>query len=685
MTTLLGIDVGGTFTDVIAFDEATGKVLVDKVSSTPAQPEDGVAAALRKLREERGVELGDLGLFAHASTVATNALLEGKMARTALVVTRGFRDVLEIGTQIRHAMFDLGLVKPTPLVPRELVFEVEERVDRVGAVATALEPEAIDAVVEKVEAAGVEACAVCLLFSFLNAEHEKQIGRALGERLPGLAVALSSDICPEIKEYGRASTAVVAAALQPLVANYIAGVEQELEEQAVTAPFFVMQSSGGVMSAAQAQTGAHSMILSGPAAGVIAATGLARIAEFRNQITFDMGGTSTDICLIHDGEPRMERESSFEGRPIQVPQVDIHTIGSGGGSIASVDDGGMLRVGPSSAGAVPGPACYGRGGSLPTTTDAQLVLGRIDPERFLAGEMGLDKEAAERAISDHVATPLSLSLEDAAAGILDVADAIMARGVRVVSVNRGFDPRDFNLVAYGGAGAMHALNVASIADVACVLVPPFPGAFSAYGLVNAELRQDIHKQVESLVEAVDLARLEELWEQMAEKAGERLGGIEDLAGTTRHVRSVRIRYAWQDNAIELLAGDGPITARGLGRIVSEFHAEHDREFGHSNPEDPVELVAIGLQALGELPKPSLASLPVEGGVPAPSGARPVYFAGEGWVETLVFERAALRPGDTTFGPAIVEEREATAVVTSGSRMRVDGYANLILTPDSGAP
>ncbi|MBS1862045.1 MAG: hydantoinase/oxoprolinase family protein [Actinobacteria bacterium] len=681
MTTLLGIDVGGTFTDVIAFDEISRTVLVDKVSSTPARPEEGIVAALCKLREERGFDLGGLGVFAHASTVATNALLEGKMASTALVVTRGFRDVLEIGTQIRPEMFDLGVVKPAPLVPRGLVFEVDERIDRVGGVVRAPTPQAIDAVVEQVRAAGVESCAVCLLFSFLNSDHEMQIARALRERIPDLGVAVSAEICAEIKEYERASTTVVAAALQPLVADYVAGVERGLEEQDVTAPFFVMQSSGGVMSAAQAQANAHRMILSGPAAGVIAATGLARIEGLRNQITFDMGGTSTDICLIYEGEPRMERESSFEGRPIQVPQVDIHTIGSGGGSIASVDEGGLLRVGPGSAGATPGPACYSRGGVLPTTTDAQLVLGRIDADRFLAGEMHLDLEAAERAVSDQVATRLGVSVEEAAAGILDVADAVMARGVRVVSVNRGFDPRDFSLVAYGGAGAMHALDVATIADVARVLVPPFPGAFSAYGLVNAELRQDVHRQIERLVVAIDPGRLEVLWEEMADGAGERLGGIAGAGSTIRLVRSMRLRYSWQDNAIELGTGDGPMTPERFERILGKFHAEHDREFGHSNPLDPVELVAIGLQMIGELPKPPLTAAQLEEGVPAPATARRVYFASNGWTETPVFERSALRPGHSILGPAIVEEREATVVVTPGSEMRVDRYANLILTPE----
>jgi N-methylhydantoinase A len=679
MSTLLGIDVGGTFTDVIAYDETEQRVLVDKVSSTPANPEQGVIEAIRKLRDGRGVDTGALGVFAHGSTVATNALLELKLAPTALLVTAGFRDVLEIGSQKRHDMFDLGLVKPAPLIGREQVFEVEERLDREGGVVRPLSDDAIDALVEQVRAAGVRAVAVCLLFSFQNGEHEQRLGAALRERLPEVSVALSSEVCPEIKEYPRASTTVIAASLQPLIADYIAALDGGLAEQRVTAPFFVMQSSGGVMSAAEAAVNPHKMILSGPAAGVIAAARLAAVEEYSNQITFDMGGTSTDICLIADGRPRLERESSFDGRPVKVPQVDIHTIGAGGGSLAYVDAGGLLRVGPESAGAQPGPACYGRGGTRPTTTDAQLALGRIDPASFLGGEMALDVEAARAAIQEHVATPLGLDVDAAAAGILDIADAVMARGVRVVSVNRGYDPRDFSLLAYGGAGAMHALSVGRLVDVPRVLVPLHPGAFSAFGLVNAELRHDVVRPVERPLAELTVAAIEERYLPLVAEARERLAALHGLARDVRVHRMARLRYTWQDNAVELTFDDATLDEAGLAKLVQRFHVEHDREFGHSNPADAVELVAVGVAALGDLPRPPLEELPETPGTPEPRATRRVFFRETGWVDAPVYERAALRPGQRANGPAIVEEREATTVVIPGVELSVDRWSNLVLT------
>jgi N-methylhydantoinase A len=678
VTALLGIDVGGTFTDVILWDEQNDRTLVDKISSTPAHPDRAVIHAIRKLRDVHGVDIEQLGVFAHGSTVATNALLESKLASTALLVTEGFRDVLEIGTQKRHDMFDLGLVKPAPLIGRELVFEVSERVDRDGAVVRGLADDEIARLVHAVRDSGVRACAICLLFSFQNPSHERALGAALAAELPEHSVVLSCEVCPEIKEYPRASTTVIAAALQPLVADYIDALQDGLIAERVKAPFYVMQSSGGVMSAGEAARSPHRMILSGPAAGVVAATRLAQVEEYRNQITFDMGGTSTDICLINEGRPRFERETEFEGRPVKVPQVDIHTIGSGGGSLAYVDRGGLLRVGPESAGAQPGPACYGRGGARPTTTDAQLVLGRIDPGSFLGGEMTLDPNAAERAIADLIAKPLGVTTEEAAVGILDVADAVMARGVRVVSVNRGYDPRDFTLVAFGGAGPMHALGVGALVDVPRVLVPVHPGAFSAFGLVNTKLRHDVVQAVELPLAELTVASIEERYAALSAVAHAQLGDLGDVAFVARTIRSARFRYTWQDNAVELHAGDDPLTQSSLDALVARFHAEHDREFGHSDPAAPVELVAIGAAAVGELPSPPLEPSVASGEGHAAVDLRRVFFRTTGWRDVPVYERHTLSAGERIEGPAIVEEREATTVVIPGARLHVDPFLNLLL-------
>jgi len=677
MTARLGIDVGGTFTDVVVFDDS-GRTVVEKVPSTPHDASIGILNGIEQIARTRNVDVSALGVFAHGSTVATNALLESKLPRTALIVTKGFRDVLEIGTQMRPDLFNLAAPKVKPYVPREFVFEAVERVDRLGGVVTPLTDDAIASLVERVRASGVEAVAVSLLFSFRNPEHEQRIADALRASIPGLSVAISSAVAPEIKEYQRASTTVVSAALQPLVARYMAGILDGLDDVGVTAPMFVMQSNGGTMTAEEASVNAHRMVLSGPAAGVLAATRVAERPEYANLITFDMGGTSTDIALIADGRAALERETEFEGRPLLVPQFAIHTIGSGGGSLARVDESGALRVGPESAGAVPGPACYGRGGTRPTTTDAQLVLGRIDPSRFLGGEMTLDVEAARAAIRVHVAEPLGLDLAEAAAGILEVADAVMARGARVVSVNRGHDPRDFHLLPFGGAGPMHALSVGAIVDVAGVIVPLNPGTFSAVGLSGSDVKYDFFTLVDVGVEDTSAREIEAICSGLIASAEARLAsaGVE----ATKHLRVARFRYAWQDNDVEVVVGDAPIDDAALAAAVARFHEQHLFEFGHSDPSEKVELYSIGIEAVGVLERPASKTPAGPANAEAtPDSSRPVYFRETGWHDTPVYEREHLAPGASFQGPAIVEEREATTVVTPDVTAIVDAAGNLVLT------
>ncbi|HIY64955.1 MAG TPA: hydantoinase/oxoprolinase family protein [Candidatus Agrococcus pullicola] len=677
MASRLGIDVGGTFTDVVVLDEH-GNAAVEKVPSTPQDASIGILHGIETVKRTRGVDVAGLDVFAHGSTVATNALLESKLPRTALIVTRGFRDVLEIGTQLRADLFDLRAQKADAYVPRDLVFEVDERVDRLGTVITELTDASLDAAVEAVRQAEAEAVAVSLLFSFRNPKHEQRIAEQLRAAMPDLSIAISSDVAPEIKEYPRASTTAVSAALQPLVSRYMRGILDGLDDVGVTAPTFVMQSNGGTMSADEAGQNAHRMVLSGPAAGVLAATRVAEGLEPGNLITFDMGGTSTDIALVHEGRASVERETQFEGRPLLVPQFAIHTIGSGGGSIARVDEAGMLRVGPESAGADPGPACYGRGGAEPTTTDAQLVLGRIDPTRFLGGEMELDVEAAVRVIEEKVAKPLGMETAEAAAGILDVADAVMARGARVVSVNRGHDPRDFMLLAFGGAGAMHALSVGAIVDVGGVLVPPNPGTFSAVGLAGSDVKYDFFTLVDDDVANLAPADIEAVVADLIDTATARL----EHAGAEQHAfhRVARFRYAWQDNDVEIVVGEQAIDEAVLERAVDAFHEKHLFEFGHSDPEERVELVSVGVEALGQLSRVAMAAAADETPhAPDPDSTRPVYFRELGWHETGVYEREHLRAGAAFAGPAIIEEREATTVVTPDAEARVDAKGNIILT------
>lgn len=677
MTTRLGIDVGGTFTDIVAIHR-DGTIAVEKVASTPQDPSIGVIDGIERIHQRRGVSPADVSLFAHGSTVATNALLESKLPPTALVVTRGFADVLEIGTQLRPDLFNLRTTKPAPYVPREHVIEVTERIDRQGRVVTALTSAEIERVVRAIRVLGVRACAIVTLFSFRNPAHEEQLAEAITRALPEVAVAISSRVAPEIKEYPRASTTAASAALQSLVASYMNGIIAGIERVGMTAPLYVMQSNGGIMTAQEAASNAHRMVLSGPAAGVLAATHVARNPRYANQITFDMGGTSTDIALIHQGRPQLERETLFEGRPLLVPQYDIHTIGSGGGSLAHVDQAGLLRVGPQSAGANPGPACYGRGGIQPTTTDAQVVLGRIDPSRFLGGEMVLDRSAAGMAIRTHVAEPLGLGLEEAAIGILEVADSIMARGVRVVSVNRGFDPRDFYLLAFGGAGPMHAASVAALVEVGGVLIPSNPGAFSAVGLADSNLKYDFSRVVDEGLDKLSASKIEGMFEPLIDQATDRIAP--SGARSIQHLRIGRFRYAWQDSDVDVVLGDAPLTEQSWADAVSRFHEAHAFTYGHSDPGARVELSAISLESYGILSSSDYlpAGNPV-GSAATPQATRPVYFRETGWTDTPVFERRTLVPGSTFGGPAIVEEREATAVVPPRVRGNVDGAGNIVLS------
>lgn len=688
MKARLGIDVGGTFTDVIvSFPD--GRVLVDKVPSTPVDPSVGVLAAVERLSLVHGLDAVDLDLFAHGSTVATNALLEAKLPRTALLVTRGFRDVLEIAGQDRPALFNLQVTKPGPIIERNLVIEVDERVDREGEVVRGLAEAEIDRVCTEIERLDVQTCAVSLLFGFRNPVHEEILAAAIRDRLPGVYVATSSRIAPELGEYSRTNTTAVAATLIPLVAGYVGAIERGLVESGADVPLFIMQSSGGLMTAGEASYNAHKMILSGPAAGALAAARLAESAGYRSQITFDMGGTSTDICLIHDARVRLERETIFEGRPIKVPQYDIHTIGSGGGSVARVDEAGLLRVGPESMGAMPGPACYMRGGTQATTTDAQLVLGRVDPARFLGGEMALSMDAARTAVRTHVADKLGISVEEAALGILDVANAVMARGVRVVSVNRGFDPRDFSLLAFGGAGAMHAVDVARIADVPRVIVPTTPGAFSALGLATADLRYDHTQVVDRAIDEITGAEMEALYGRLINGAAAQLADIEGAAGfQARFVRVAHFRYAWQDNYVEILLGEDPVDDEGISAALAAFHAKHEFEYGHSDPADTVELLSVSIEAVGTFETAEVASAPAgTDNADAPvDQVREVCFPGVGWVATSVIDRTDLVAGMRFVGPAIVEEREATTVVPPGATGEVDRWRNIILTIErEGAP
>jgi N-methylhydantoinase A len=653
----LGVDVGGTFTDLVALVD--GEIRATKVPSTPADQASGVMRAIAA----SGVDAGAIARFAHGMTVATNALLERRGARIALVTTEGFRDVLEIGRQARPSLYDLTRDREPALVERALRFTVRERMGP-GGVVTELDEDSVREAVERVREADVEAVAVCLLFAFLHPEHERRVGEALARALPDAHVSLSSDVLPEFREFERFATTAANAYLSPRLEAYLASLAAQTEAAGVPRPR-VMQSSGGVAELGDAGRRAATCVLSGPAGGVVGAAYAAAASGYRDLLSFDMGGTSTDVAPILGGEAQTTTGSVVAGVPIRHPMVDLHTVSAGGGSIARADAGGALRVGPRSAGADPGPACYGRGGEDATVTDANLLLGYLADGACLGGDVTLSRAAAEAALA-RVGERLGLDALQAAHGVVRVADAEMVRALRVVSVERGLDPRRFALVAFGGAGGMHACSLAEELGMTTVLVPRASGVLSALGLAISDLRRDYLKPFLRALGDLDGAELDAAYAELEALAAEELDGPELR-------RRADLRYRRQSFELTVEADDPAGLADG-------FHAEHERRHGYAMPDEPVELVALRLVATVPVGKPELSEPAAPAGAPEP-GRRDASFGGE-WVSVPVHRREAMGEGSAVEGPAIVELAEATCVVRPGWRGAVDAAGTLVLERDA---
>jgi N-methylhydantoinase A len=660
----IGVDVGGTFTDLVAVVD--GRLITAKVPSTPRNQAEGVLRAL----QAAGIEPGRVAAFAHGSTVATNALLERRGARTALVTTAGFRDVIEIGRQQRPSLYDLTMDRPAPLVPRELRFVVPERMGPWGEVAP-LDQESLEAAVAAVAAAGVEAVAVCLLFSFLHPEHERRVATALESALPGVTVSRSSEVLPEVREYERFSTTVADAYLTPRLAAYLERLAGELRRRGFPAPL-VMQSSGGVVEIERAAGHAASCVLSGPAGGVVGAAWVAGLSGHRDLLTLDMGGTSTDVAAVLDGTVQTTTESVIAGVPIKLPMVDVHSVSAGGGSIAWVDEGGALRVGPHSAGADPGPAAYGLGGAEPTVTDANLLLGHLPDSARLGGAEGvvLRRELAERALAA-LAKRLGAGPLQAALGVVRVANAEMVRALRLMSVERGIDPRDLTLLAFGGAGGMHACALAEELGMGRVLVPRAGGVLSALGLAISDLRRDYLRPLLGRLDEVDPAEVAAAYADLEERARK------DLDGPALE-RRADLRYRGQSFELTVAVAD-------LDDLGPRFHVEHARRYGYRMEDEPIELMSLRLVATVPVPKPELrakirrdrASSAGEAGPPGSSRRRAVNVDGD-WLQVEVVAGADLEPGAELAGPAVVEHPESTVVIRPGWRAIVDGVGSLEL-------
>ena len=673
----VAVDIGGTFTDLVAVDETSGRVHVHKASSSPTAPIDAVRSVFAKA----GLAAGDVSLFVHGTTVATNALIERDGTRIAFVTNRGFRDVLFIQDGTRRDLYSLEWHKPRPLVARYDCLEVGGRIDADGEVVAALDDEDVAAVVAHLRAEGIRSVAIGLVFAQANPDHELELEARLRAEIPDLATSLSHRVFPRWRENDRWQTVVADAYLKAMFARYVRNLEGGLEETGVAARLVLMKSNGGVVEAATAAEQPVNYLVSGPVGGVLGGSHFARQAGFEQIITIDIGGTSSDVSLVAGGDiPRVARYQLDHGIPIKAPMIDITTIGAGGGSIGWVDAGGLLRVGPRSAGSTPGPACFGRGGTEPAIADANLVLGRLDPDTFCGGEIRLDVDLA-RAALDTIAQLLGLSVEEAAQAMLELATHDMVDALRVISIDRGIDARDFALVAIGGAGGLHGAEVARTLGIGTVIVPPYPGNTSAYGLLTAGLRTDLSTTLlvrvddPSATGAVDGALA-----PLRARAVETLGR-EGATGAPVVEQRLEMRYYGQNHHREIpIAGSLPFTDDDLRAAVQAFHADYEVTYGYQQPWEHVEIVGAQVAASSPGEAPGLGAPGLAHGA-APARTRPVGFGADGFLETPILTRDALAAGHVGEGPFIVEESLSTTLVPPRASLAVHESGSLLITID----
>jgi N-methylhydantoinase A len=676
----VGIDIGGTFTDFVVITP-DNRYMTGKVPSTPPNYADAIFKGLQKLE----VPLDQTGLLVHGTTVATNCILERKGAKTALITTKGFRDVIFLGRGSRRNIFNFWWHPPEPLVRRSHVFEVIERVDYCGRVVTPLDEDELLRVIEKIRDMGFESVAVSYLFSPANPAHEAKTREYLEAEIPDVYISVASEINPEILEYERTSTTVANAYVGPMLKTYLDGLNERLGDKGFRRDMLIMTSVGGVLPTDAAAKLPAATVLSGLAGGVVAGRAISLECRYPNCISFDIGGTSTDVSLVHQGNIRMTTswELAF-GIPIRLPAVDVHTIGAGGGSIAWVDAGGALRVGPQSAGAVPGPPCYGQGGQDATLTDAHLVLGRLNPELWerLYG-WPLDKGLAEEAIR-RVGAKVGLDVIECAAGIVSIANAQLLAAIRLMSIERGYNPKEFALVAFGGAGGMHAVDLGQALSVPTVLIPPVPGVTSAFGLLTVDVRHDLSQALLMTESRLDPGGLVETYRQLIERGNALLEseGVPPKQGEIQLLADVR--YFGRSNYLMVPVFEASLSKEGMAGIVANFKANFQREFGYLMPEEvsEVEIVNARAVAIGRIEEKARLSAFVPGAraVPQPVGQRPVYFTnGAGWVQTNVYQRKDLGQGAVISGPAIIEQPDTTTVLPPGVNAHVDSTGTLVVS------
>ncbi len=675
----VSVDIGGTFTDVVAVDSASGRYQTVKVSTTPSDLVAGVRSGSEAALAALGVSPGDVTRFVHGTTVGTNAILERRGAVTAVLTTEGFEDVLEMGRLKRTRMYDLFMDAETPvfLAPKRRRRGVPERIGPDGAVTRPLDREAVAATVrELLRDESPRAFAVCLLFSFRNPAHEVEVRRIIHELDPTLSVSISCEVDPMFREYERTVVTAFDAYVRPVIEGYLERLEGELQALGIEAPLQVMQSRGGITSAGLVNRRPVSILLSGPAAGVIGAQHAGGQAGHENLISIDVGGTSADVSLVRAGAPLVTDEGMIDTFPLRIPMVDVTTIGAGGGSIAWIDAGGSFRVGPVSAGADPGPACSGRGGTQPTVTDASVVLGYLNPDTFAGGRRRLDVDAAWAAMAE-LGRALGMSAEEAAAGVHRVINSRMADAIRLVSIKRGYDPRDFALVLLGGAGPVHGGRLAAELEIPTQIVPAVPGVLSALGLLEASVEHDAAETVAIRADQADPAGLEEAYARLEARTAELMAHDRAPAAEVATTRSADGRYAGQAYSLEV-PGLAPADEASLAAFIQDFHAAHERVYGHALRAAPVELVNLRVVQSWRLPELHLS--PAEQRAPGPPRTRRAYFEElGGFVEVPVTTRDEIGPGAALEGPAIVEQTDTTTVIYPGHQAVVDDTGNLVIT------
>ncbi len=695
----IGIDIGGTFTDAVVMDETTGNFRPVKVSSTPDDPSRGFMDALNRSLRDMGLSPAQIAFVVHGTTVATNTIIQHRGAPVGLIASEGFSDVLEIAWQIRPTLYDIFYDKPPPLIPRRLCLGVPERIDAEGNVLVPLDEDAVRRSAGRLVRQGVRAIMICFLHAYRDPTHERRAAHIIREAFPDLPVCASSEVCPEYREYTRASTTAVNATLLPEVGRYIERLEDRLERANVRSGLFLMTSGGGIIASETAKQQPVQLVESGPAAGVIAAAFVGELAGFKNLIALDIGGTTAKAALIEGGRPRLAAEFEVgeaavatttrnrgSGYPVKTPVIDLVEIGAGGGSIGHVDPGGAMAVGPQSAGADPGPACYAKAGDEPTLTDANLALGRINPDYFLGGELRLNERRAREAIRRRVAGRLNMGVEAAANGMIEIANANMTGALQLVSVQKGVDPRDFVLIAFGGAGPLHAVALARALEVNTVLVPPSPGVTSALGLLVTDLHHDYVRTYIAPTREADLGLMRETYREF-EKHAKALLQTEGVARkAVRTIREVDMRYRGQSYELRVPLPAGPLTKKRIADLDGAFFAAHRRSYGFATTTEPTEIVNLRLSAIGSVPRPKRRKIPrgAASARAALKGERPVYMDDPHKpVPTRIYDRYRLKAGNRMPGPAIVEEIDSTTLIPPGCTANVDGYGNLLIRIGSG--